>query len=167
MVKNIIRRGSHFTKIAKIQASRFHFQGEYPPAYTVRPLFKTLHNTVKHMNLPTVVLKNYTTCVQFCTTCVQFYTSCVFFFTQQLVGSYVSQCCLIKQWSNSDMNSYTWVTMWSKKSLEEGPISQTLRENAHSIFHRPWYLGPSTLPILYYFVFDVYFVTLMNGSLII
>ena len=22
---------------------------------TVRPLFKTLHNTVKHMNLPTVV----------------------------------------------------------------------------------------------------------------
>ena len=23
--------------------------------YTVRPLFKTLHNTVKHMNLPTVV----------------------------------------------------------------------------------------------------------------
>ena len=24
-------------------------------SYTVRPLFKTLHNTVKHMNLPTVV----------------------------------------------------------------------------------------------------------------
>ena len=57
--------------------------------------------------------------------------------------------------------------MWSKTSLEEGPISQKLRENPHSIFHRPWYLGPSTLPILYYFVFDVYFVTLMNGSLII
>ena len=97
VVKNILRRGYHFTKIAKIQASRFHFQGEYPPS----------------------------------------------------------------------INSYTWVTMWSKTSLEEGPISQKLRENAHSIFHRPWYLGPSTLPILYYFVFDVYFVTLMNRSLII
>ena len=50
---------------------------------------KKLHNTVKHMNLPTVVLKkNYTTCVQF-------HTSCVIFLTQQLVGSYVSQCCVI------------------------------------------------------------------------
>ena len=28
------------------------------------------------------------------TTCVQFYTSCVIFLTQQLVGSYVSQCCV-------------------------------------------------------------------------
>ena len=56
--------------------------------------------------------------------------------------------------------------MWSKTSLEEGPISQKLRENAHSIFHRPWYLGPSTLPILYYFVFDVYFVTLKMWLLI-
>ena len=27
--------------------------------------------------------------------------------------------------------------MWSKTSLEEGPILQKLRENAHSIFHRP------------------------------
>ena len=35
------------------------------------------------------------------------------------------------------INSYTWVTMWSKTSLEEGPILQKLRENAHSIFHRP------------------------------
>ena len=27
----------------------------YAAAYTVRPLFEKLHNTAKHMNLPTVV----------------------------------------------------------------------------------------------------------------
>ena len=50
-------------------------------------------------------LKNYTTlwniwtyqllCKKNCTTCVKFYTSCIIFLTQQLVGSYVSQCCVI------------------------------------------------------------------------
>ena len=72
--------------------------------YTVRPLFKTLHNTVKHMNLPTVGYKIYTTCVQFNTNCVKFYTSCVIFFTQQLVGSYVSQCCV--NFLNSGLTVY-------------------------------------------------------------
>ena len=50
-------------------------------------------------------LKNYTTlwniltyqllCKKNYTTCVKLYTSCVIFLTQQLVGSYVSQCCVI------------------------------------------------------------------------
>ena len=31
---------------------------------------KSLHNTVKHMNLPTVVKKKYTTCVKLYTSCV-------------------------------------------------------------------------------------------------
>ena len=42
MVKNILRRGSHFTKIAKIQASRFHFQG---------PWHKLLHMGILAQNL--------------------------------------------------------------------------------------------------------------------
>ena len=42
------------------------------------------------------------------TTCVKFYTSCEIFLTQQLVGSYVSQCCVIfKQWSNSVQNRFS------------------------------------------------------------
>ena len=136
--KTSLEEGPISPKLQKFKHHDFIFKVSTPPAYTVRPLFKTLHNTVKHMNLPTVVLKNYTTCVQFCTTCVQFYTSCVFFFyTTVRFICFTVLFKLFKQWSNSDMNSYTWVTMWSKKSLEEGPISQTLRENAHSIFHRP------------------------------
>ena len=76
--KTSLEEGPISPKLQKFKHHDFIFKVSTPPAYTVRPLFKTLHNTVKHMNLPTVVLKNYTTCVQFCTTCVQFYTSCVF-----------------------------------------------------------------------------------------
>ena len=43
--KNILRRGSHFTKIAKIQASRFHFQGESPR----HKLLHMGHNVVKNI----------------------------------------------------------------------------------------------------------------------
>ena len=58
--------------------------------YTVRPLFKALHNTVKCETYePTnSCVKNYTcTCVQFNINSVQFYTSCVFFYTT--VGRFI------------------------------------------------------------------------------
>ena len=88
MVKNILRRGSHFTKIAKIQASRFHFQGEYPP-----PRHKLLH-----IGILAQILENLTN----------------FYF-----GSDLANCTNF---------------MWSKTSLEEGPISQKLQKFKHHDF---------------------------------
>ena len=162
MVKNILRRGSHFTKLQKFKHHDFIFKVSTPPRHKLL-----------HMGILAQILENLT----------NFYfgsdfANCTNFMWSKtsLEEGHISQ--KLQKFKHHDfifkvsthppgINSCTWVTMWSKTSLEEGPISQKLRENAHFIFHRPWYLGPSTLPILYYFVFDVYFVTLMNGSLII
>ena len=65
--------------------------------YTVRPLFKTLHNT----------LWNIWTYQQLCKKIAQLvynFTQVVYFFAQQFVGSYVSQCCV--NFLNSGLTVY-------------------------------------------------------------
>ena len=134
VVKNIFRRGSHFTKIAR--KCTFYFSQALKPR-----AFYTAHLVL--LRIWRILCYAYERITNYISSKFEMW-HLIYTAHQNTKNAKIQASRFHFQGEYPPpprINSYTWVTMWSKTSLEEGPISQKLRENTHSIFHRPWYLA--------------------------
>ena len=132
VVKNIFRRGSHFTKIAR--KCTFYFSQALKPR-----AFYTAHLVL--LRIWRILCYAYERITNYISSKFEMWLL-IYTAHQNTKNAKIQASRFHFQGEYPPrINSYTWVTMWSKTSLEEGPISQKLRENTHSIFHRPWYLA--------------------------
>ena len=130
VVKNIFRRLSHFTKIAR-KCTFYFSQALIPRA------FYTAHLVlIRIWRVLCYAYERITNIGSKFEMWLLIYTAHQ---NTKIAKIQASRFHFQGEYPPPRINSYTWVTMWSKTSLEEGPISQKLweKENTHSIFHRP------------------------------